>query len=207
MEFREGSGMVLFCQMDVTQRTEDDPQANARVCNGLRYAAAWTPEPRRHGVYIGGAAGKDYLKSASIEVADYHGDDFAAARDVLIVGPGGGPILAPERARVARFLDGGGRLLAIGLDQEDADAFLAFKVGFKRGEHVSAAFEATTVESPLAGVGPADAYNRSPREFALISSGATVIGDGVLALAPAGAERPNVVFCQLAPWQFDEHSD
>src|SRR5205085_12131013 len=64
-----------------------------------------------------------------------------------------------------------------------------------------------TVESPLAGVGPADAYNRSPREFALISSGATVIGDGVLALAPAGAERPNVVFCQLAPWQFDEHSD
>ena len=31
----------------------------------------------------------------------------------------------------------------------------------------------------------------------------TVLGDGVLALAPAGAERPNVVFCQLAPWQFD----
>jgi hypothetical protein len=36
-----------------------------------------------------------------------------------------------------------------------------------------------------------------------VAAGATVLGDGVLALAPAGAEQPNVVFCQLAPWQFD----
>ena len=47
----------------------------------------------------------------------------------------------------------------------------------------------------LAGVGPADVYNRDPRELPLVSGGATVIGTGIL----ARAEKANVVFCQLAP--------
>jgi hypothetical protein len=42
--------------------------------------------------------------------------------------------------------------------------------------------------------------NRDPRNLPLVTSGATVIGDGVL----AQAEQMNVVFCQLAPWQFDK---
>jgi hypothetical protein len=43
--------------------------------------------------------------------------------------------------------------------------------------------------------------NRDPREIELLSGGATVVGDGVLAMAPDA----NVVFCQLAPWEFDYH--
>ena len=38
-----------------------------------------------------------------------------------------------------------------------------------------------------------------PREMELISGGVTVVGNGVLALAPDA----NVVFSQMAPWQFD----
>jgi hypothetical protein len=48
----------------------------------------------------------------------------------------------------------------------------------------------------LAGVGPADVHNRDPRQIPLVTSGATVVGNGVL------AELPHAVFCQLAPWQF-----
>lgn len=51
----------------------------------------------------------------------------------------------------------------------------------------------------LAGVGPADTMNRDPREIELVSSGATPVGDGVLAVAADA----NVVFCQLVPWEFD----
>ena len=53
--------------------------------------------------------------------------------------------------------------------------------------------------SPFAGVGPSDVHNRDPRTLPLVAEGADAIGDGVLASTDAG----RVVFCQLAPWQFD----
>ncbi len=42
---------------------------------------------------------------------------------------------------------------------------------------------------------PADVHNRDPRTLPLVSGGATVYGDGVL------ASTGNVVFCQLPPFQ------
>ena len=75
------------------------------------------------------------------------------------------------------------------------------KIGMRNREHVGAYFEPFNAASLLAGVGPADVYNRDPRDLPLISTGATVFGDGVL----AKAENENIVFCQLAPWQFDKH--
>jgi hypothetical protein len=69
----------------------------------------------------------------------------------------------------------------------------------KKGEHIAAYFEPLGLNSLLAGVGPADVHNRDPRELPLVTGGAAVIGNGVL----AKAERANVVFCQLVPWQFD----
>src|SRR5262249_51886381 len=45
-----------------------------------------------------------------------------------------------------------------------------------------------------------DVHNRDPREVPLVSGGAVVIGDGIL----ARAENTSVVFCQLVPWQFDQ---
>ena len=90
-------------------------------------------------------------------------------------------------------------MLAIGLDEADANAFLPFKVRTKKAEHISADFDPFDAHSLLAGVGPADVHNRDPRDLPLITGGATVIGDGVL----ARAKGVNVVFCQLVPWQFD----
>ena len=49
MEYREGQGMVLFCQLDVTGRTERDPVAETLVRNLLVYVSGWQPTPRRIG--------------------------------------------------------------------------------------------------------------------------------------------------------------
>ena len=47
MEYREGKGMILFCQMDVSGRTEQDPAAEKIVRNILRYASElWKPSLR-----------------------------------------------------------------------------------------------------------------------------------------------------------------
>lgn len=78
-------------------------------------------------------------------------------------------------------------------------AYSSPQITMKKAEHISACFDPPPATSPLAGVGPADVHNRAPRDFPLVSAGATVIGDGVLAVA----QPYNVVFCQMVPWQCD----
>ncbi len=198
MEYREGKGMVVFCQMDVTGRTESDPAAETLARNILEYVSAWKPAPRRKALYVGHAAGKSYLEGAGLSLASYEGGSLSAEQ-ALIVGPGGGHKLAGHAAAVGAWIKGGGNLLLIGLDEQEANAFLPQRVRTRKEEHISAYFEPSGKDSLLAGVGPADVHNRDPRELALIAAGASVIGNGIL----ARVENANVVFCQLVPWQFD----
>ena len=197
VEYREGKGVVVFCQMDVTERTEAEPVAEMLVRNLLRYASAWKPAARRKALYVGDPAGKKHLELAGVSPGTYESGKLTAEQ-VLVVGAGGGEKLAGNAKTIADFVKGGGNLLAIGLDEKDANAFLPFEVGMKKQEHIACFFEPFDADSLLAGVGPADVHNRDPRELLLVRAGAQVIGDGVL----AKAEHANVLFCQIAPWQF-----
>ncbi len=197
MEYREGKGMVLFCQMDVTGRTEDDPAAETLTRNILRYVSAWQPASRRQVIYVGEPAGRRHFESAGVSLASYDAESFSAGQ-VLIVGPGGERILAKDTAAIAHWLKAGGNLLALGLNEQQVRTFLPLKVRMKEAEHIAAYFEPFAFNSLLAGVGPADVHSREPRKLPLVSAGAVIIGDGVL----ARAENLNVIFCQLAPWQF-----
>ncbi len=199
MEYREGRGMVLFCQMDVTGRTEQDPAAATLARNLLRYAAGWKPVPRRTAVYAGEPAGRSHLESIGIAAAVYEGGSLLPDQ-TLVLGPGAGQALAGRAGPVAEHLKRGGCLLAIGMDQQEAQTLLPFPVTMRRAEHIATFFEPFPPSSLLAGVGPADTHNRDPRELSLLSGGAQAAGDGVL--GQSGDAK--VVFCQLAPWQFAE---
>jgi len=198
IEYRKGKGIVLFCQMDITGRTEDDPAAQTLARNILRYVSTWQPAPRREVVFVGDSAGRQHLESAGITLNSYDGASLSADQ-VLVVGPGGGQRLATDAATITKWLKAGGNLLVIGLNEQQVNAFLPLKVSTKEAEHIAAYFEPLAFNSLLVGVGPADVHSREPRKLPLVSAGATVIGDGVL----AKAENLNVVFCQFAPWQFD----
>ncbi|MHC4633104.1 MAG: hypothetical protein ACYS9C_17815 [Planctomycetota bacterium] len=198
MEYRQGKGMVLFCQMDVTGRTEDDPVGQKLARNILRYVSTWQPAPRREVIYVGDSAGRQHLESTGISLNSYDGGNLSADQ-VLIVGSGGGQKLATDAAAITKWLKAGGNSLAIGLNEQQVNAFLPLKVRMKEAEHIAVYFEPFGFNSLLAGVGPADVHSREPRKLTLVSAGATVIGDGVL----ARAENLNIVFCQFAPWQFD----
>src|SRR5208282_5218271 len=45
LEYREGQGLVLFCQLDVTGRSESDPAAARLAGNMLEYVSGWQPGP------------------------------------------------------------------------------------------------------------------------------------------------------------------
>ncbi len=197
MEFREGKGMALFCQLDVTGRTGLDPAAEKLVQNMMRYVAAWKPTPRRTATYAGEPAGKSWLESAGVSVRSYEGGGLTE-NEVLVLGPGCGKLLAKAATDISHFLKGGGNLLAIGLNPDDLSAPLPFQTTLTKAEHIASFFEPFGVNSLLAGIGPADIHNRAPRELFLVSSGAEVVGDGVL----AKVGNANVVFLQMPPWQF-----
>jgi hypothetical protein len=55
------------------------------------------------------------------------------------------------------------------------------------------------MDSPFAGIGPAEAHNRDPREIPFIRTGAEIAGGGILAFS----RKPAVAFCQWVPWQLD----
>jgi beta-galactosidase len=198
LEYREGQGLVLFCQMDVTGRTETDPAAETLARNLIQYLSAWTPAPRRTAIYAGDPAGRRHLESAGLAVSAYQGGALAS-NQVLVVGPLAGPPPVEYATAISAWLKTGGNLLAVGLDEREANALLPFKVSMRKAEHIAAFFEPFDRRSLLAGVGPADVHNRDPRELPLVSAGAVAAGDGVL----AASVNPKVVFCQLAPWQFD----
>jgi len=197
LEYREGQGLVLFCQVDVTARTETEPAATLLARNLLQYVSAWQPAPRRTAVYVGEPAGQDHLRSIGVAAAAFDVGKLSPDQ-VLIAGPGSGGVLAGHATLIADWLKAGGHLLALGLDQSDTEAWLPFKVTTRQAEHIASYFKAMERSSPFAGVSPADVHNRDPRELPLVVGGAQVIGNGVLACD----ESQHVVFCQLVAWQF-----
>ncbi len=188
LEYREDKGMVLFCQVDVTGRTEAEPAADALVRNLLRYVAGWKPVPRRKALYVGDAEGKKYLESTGLSLTAYAKDQLTPDH-MLILGPGGEDELIGDLPALAKWLQGGGHSLMLGLD----------RVGMTKKEHLAAYFEPPGVKSPFAGVGPADIHNRDPRELPLVTGRVTALVNGVL----GESDGVNIVFCQLLPWQFD----
>jgi len=124
LEYREGRGVVLFCQMDVTSRTENEPAAETLANNILRYVDTWRPEPRRTAVYVGEPAGKTWLEACGVEPASFTGQS-PRQDQVLVVGPGGGRDLPSKASSIASWIKSGGRVLALGLDQNDANSLLS----------------------------------------------------------------------------------
>ena len=198
MVYRQGKGMVLFCQMDVTGRTSPDPAARRLAANVMEFADGWSAPPLRRAVYAGEPAGLEHLKASGAAVTAYDGGPLGDGQ-VLVLGPGAAERLGEGAASVARWVDSGGPVLAMALGQEEARSLLGLPIEMEVGEHISCRYAPPEPGTPVTGVGCGELMIRDPRDVPLVRGGAEVMGNGVLALAGRG----NVALCQLAPWQFN----
>jgi hypothetical protein len=164
LTYREGRGMILFCQLDVTGRTASDPAAETIARRILEYLSNWKPAPRRTVVYVGDPAGKDYLAAVGITTKTYEPGKLAANL-LLVVGPGGGASLAGDARTIAKWLAAGGKLLAIGLDERGAAALEPLQIKLREAEHISAFFEAPGNNSLLVGLAPPMSTTAIPRNW------------------------------------------
>ena len=180
--------------MDVTGRTESDPAAETlseHLAVRFRLESGRRPEA----IYVGRSGREAHLEHAGIAPGPTRPGSFRPTRSSSS-GRAAGKTLAADARPSREFMKAGGKVLALGLDQEEANS--SFRAGADEGqqEHISTFFEPFGADSLLAGIGPADVHNRGARHLRSSSGGEQVVGDGVL----AKAQDANVVFCQLPPY-------
>jgi hypothetical protein len=195
LEYREGEGMILFCQMDVSGRSETDPAAQLLARNVVWYAGVQARRHERRIFYAGEQAGHRYLEAAGFSIGRL--PSRYPPESVLVLGPGCSKEITHQQ--VADWTATGGRIVAAGLSAGEVETLFAGKVQTRSAEHISSFFDTDLRGSWRTGVGPGDVHNRDPRELALITGGAEIVGDGVL----GATDESRVVFCQIAPWLFD----
>lgn len=195
MVYREGKGMVVFCQMDVSGRTEDDPAAHLLSRNILRYVTDWKSSPFRDAALYGNARAKTHLEASGFELSSF--TDGTTQKDALVVA--GGFVLSsgartPDR-QISRRYD----VLALGNDRIENFLTIADGLTTEQSEHISTFLPLAKSNSWLAGIGSADLYSRDPQVIQRITGGAETKGDGLLGSTPNGRVR----YLQSSPWKFD----
>ncbi len=192
LEYREGRGRVVFCQLDVTGRTEAEPAARMICSNLLSYLAAANPlaAPRRV-AYLGDARGSALLDQ--LAVGHSTGPDAMGGNALLVVGPGGrvnGGVMDAVRS--------GTNVLCLGLSAADMRR-LAPGVSCEQKQAVSEILP-PAMAPEFAGISSADVHWRTRPSLAALTDGA---GIGTGSLRVIGSGRGRLVLCQSAPWMFD----
>lgn len=72
LELVVGQGRTIFCQLDVTNRTENEPVADRLACRLIYYLHyATPPELKRKVFYSGGPEGRDLLTKLQVDFEEY----------------------------------------------------------------------------------------------------------------------------------------
>ncbi|MBN8215839.1 MAG: beta galactosidase jelly roll domain-containing protein [Spirochaetes bacterium] len=191
LEYIEGQGRIVFCQLDLTARTADDPAADALARRLVAYLAAAEPEPARKVVYAGGDKGAALLTALGVSWTPL-GGQLPGREHLLVLAPGAGAVdVAGARAK-------GAHLLALGLPEADmARFFPAAKVS--TGSELSRLIPDLS-SAAYNGLSQAELHWRTRPAFArLLDTDAT--SSAALRATTAGAST--LVLCQVAPWDFD----
>ena len=194
LEARVGSGRIVFCQMDVTGRTETDPAAQRLLANLVHYAmTSAAPAPPHPVRSLAGEAVRRLLTGLGVNPAS--GD--AGSSDVVLADSQSDP------AALRTAADSGARVVVL----DGKPDLLKALVGTAATVQIH---KMTHTPPPIAagaawrGIGPAELHFRGRTEVATVTptdKSGTAISTGVLAEVRVG--KGSVVCCGVSPLDFD----
>ncbi len=196
LELRQGKGTIVFCQMDVTGRTEQDPAARRLVRNLMRYCVSPQPFEARDVYYVGSPEGAEALAKLGVAAQSPAGAEPGAG-DLLVLGPAAE---SPRRAELEGAVKGGLNLLLLANGEAGLQR-APVRARWKVGTVASSRLKLPVRERAFQGLSNAETHFRNFRDLPLLSQVETADERGLLAAADLG--RGKVVFCQAAPWMFD----
>lgn len=212
LEYRSGAGRVIFCQFDISDRTEPEPAVRRLWANLLEYLGAPAPDMSRRTLYVGGPSEvPSPARRGAEEVLAQLGVDYqpgdpkeVQAGDLLIVGPGSQPIMAEARDPLAAAVRSGALVFALALGPSDLQDWLPFEVGME-GREVRHTPLGRSDFWLLRGLSPSDLHWRGWMRLNVLTKGpasSVILPTGVVGAVPWG--KGWFVFCQASPDQFDE---
>ena len=191
LEYAEGKGRMLFCQMDITGRSENDPAADKLCLNLLRYLQKAPAAPVRPVSYAGDERGAALLRDLHIPFAPAA---TAQAGQLLVLGP-----KAPAVPGLAAALQQGARVLCLGLDNADLQRVLP-GVATVQEQPTTPSLVEQFGRPELAGISNSDLHWHTLLTLPALNEMGPDRNEE-LAVIERGAGR--VVLCQAAPWMFD----
>ena len=200
LELRNANGNIVFNQLDVSGRTQDDPAANRYLANLLAYTRALPAPQLRDAVYLGGDEGAKLLDSLRIECQRITAPSQAHPFNVLVLGEADAKTLASWKDALATFTQAGG--VVFSLPKTDF-AFLPFAVkSSPKAVNQSVIGEA---DGPLLlGLGNSDFYWKGDIQVTAldqVEGASLLLKSGILAQVPRG--KGSYILCQIEPGKFD----
>ena len=193
LEYVEGNGRIIFCQLDLTGRTEKEPAAQKLLPNLCRYLDSGRAiAPARRVLYAGGDEGAKLLRDMQVRfepLAAQALDETA----FLVLGPK--PPAIPVTASVEKGLN----VLCLGLSDSDLSALLPGELKVKAAPTVPSLAE--RLDDPaLLGISNAELHWRTLLAVPALEPAG---GNGNEALRVLRKGRGTIALCQAAPWMFD----
>jgi len=201
-ELENGPGRIVFSQLDLSGRTEQDPAAERFLMNLVTYSASAKNAPERIAVYRGGKKGAELMKFLNIPIVK---SASTAEKTVLVLGELPAEKLSAYKNELADFVKQGGTVFSLA---KNADAFNANWTPFPvsaRKRTINQTLIGKPVEPLLAGLGSADFLWKGNVEFTSLENlpqNAFRLETGIFAKVPFG--KGCYVFCQADPAIFGD---
>jgi beta-galactosidase len=190
MRMNIGRGSVLFSQLDISGRTEIDPQAQELLTGIIKLLHSITNEPRREVVYRGNGQGEDMLKGLGLV---YNKNEKIADNALIVLGP------ESDVRGVREAVQRGASALTLGLDQKNLQSLFPDEQITNEIAYPDYA-AGLRAQSLFNGISNADIHWRLPLEI----TGFDPAGQGGRILRHARLGKGDIVAVQLAPWMLDE---
>ncbi|MCF7855682.1 MAG: hypothetical protein K9N51_12850, partial [Candidatus Pacebacteria bacterium] len=192
LEWRHGTGRVIFSSMDFSGRIGVDPAATRLFANLMKYAV--TPVARTRKVYhTGGDKIAELLEVLGVSSAKYTGKVDPRA-SLVVCGP-------ESKTDLSKFAAGGGRVVTIGVSKQELEM-----QGFS-GEAEEVHRVGTDGMDAIKGLAPNLLRWRDKLNLALFSKDwqpeeSNVICGGLMLRRKLG--KGEIYFLQAAPWMLEE---
>ncbi len=190
LEMKSGKGTVLFSQLDLSGRTESDPEALTILRKLLDRLEQAKPHASRPVVYRGGAEGKALLKKLNIAFSE---TEQLPSNALLTAGPGAK--LADLKGRIKNGLD----VLVIAPEKSELERILPAGTVLESGRFFPAYVSGLEKHPEFAGISNADLHWRKPITLSFDPS-----GDGGRALRIFRIGKGRLIVSLIAPWMFEE---
>jgi len=192
LEYRDDNGIIIFCQMDITARTELEPMTDMLYRNIITYLDKPVANSNREVYYTGNDKGKIFLDQLGIIYTKYNQeklDDQA----LLIVGPDS------KLTNLPKLVANGANAICIGLNAAQTKQIIPEGIDVKDSSiHFRSIADLSTPE--FKGISNSDLYWRTQLSLGAIQN---IDEQSNQALKKIKSSNGTIILSQLAPWMLD----